>query len=58
MDTSYSYGVTPGTGSNKEDLRGGRKAPSKRRQPLTENTDLQTAAPPKKASKPNGRRSR
>ena len=58
MDTSYSYGVTPGTGANREDLRGGRKAPSKRRQPLTENTDLQNPqiGVPKKASKTNGTR--
>jgi len=58
MDTSYSYGVTPGKGSNKEDLRGARKAPSKRRTQLTENTDLQNpemGAPPKKARKPHGR---
>jgi hypothetical protein len=57
MDTSYSYGVTPGKGANKEDLRGGRKAPSKRRE-LTENTDLQNPemGPPKKARKPNVKR--
>jgi hypothetical protein len=41
MDTSYDYGVTPGKGANKEDLRGGRKAPSKRRTEPTESTDLQ-----------------
>jgi hypothetical protein len=58
MDTSYNYGVTPGKGANKEDLRGGRKSPAKSRQPLTENTDLQNpqmGVPPKKG-KPRGKR--